>query len=57
MCETISSLMCLGLTLLEILFRNDLFQQLQGDHSYTLDPKKLMDQRWPHMVQFNELAF
>ncbi len=54
LCETIPSLSCLGLALLKLFVCNDLFKLLQGYHSNTLDSKKLMDQRWPHMVQFNE---
>jgi len=50
MCEVVPSLLCFNLTLLELFFWNDLFKLVQGDHSYTLDPKKLVDQRWLHMV-------
>jgi hypothetical protein len=56
MCETVPSLMCLSLTFLELFFMNDLLKLLEGDRSYILDPKKHMDQRWPHMVQFNGCA-
>jgi hypothetical protein len=50
LCEVVPSLSCLGLALLELIIWNDLFKLLQGYHSNTLNPKKLMDQRWLDMV-------
>jgi hypothetical protein len=56
LCEVVPSLSCLGLAHLELIIWNGLFKLLQGYHPNILDLKKLMDQRCPHMVQFNRLA-
>ncbi len=53
MCEVIPSLPCFHLTFLKLFFWDDFLKLLQGDHSYALNSKKIVDQIWPHMGKFN----
>ncbi len=56
LCEIVPCFFCFHLALFELFFWDDLLKLLQGDHSYASNPKKLMDQRWPHIVELNGLA-
>jgi hypothetical protein len=53
LCEAITSFSSLGLAHFELIIYNNLFKALQWYHSNTLDPKKLMYQWCPDMVQFS----
>jgi hypothetical protein len=46
LCEVVPSFFYICLALLELLFWDYFFKLLQGDHSYALDAKNLMEFTW-----------